>query len=103
MLVDAQFVWNHCLALQKRYYRIFGKYINANRLKTHFAKRIKMGRLHSQTVQEVIERLDTAYSRFFAHAAKRPPKFKRAKDFTSIVFKQGGYRIKGNRLTINKI
>lgn len=56
MLMDASFVWNHCLALHKRYYRMFGKFINANRLKTHFAKRYKMQRLHSQTVQEVIER-----------------------------------------------
>lgn len=103
MLRESSFVWNHCLALQKRYYRMFGKFINANRLKTHFAKRYKMQRLHSQTVQEVIERLDTAYSRFFDHIAKRPPKFKRAKDFSSIVFKQGGYKIEGNRLTINKI
>ena len=103
MLMDASFVWNHCLALHKRYYRMFGKFINANRLKTHFAKRYRMQRLHSQTVQEVIERLDTAYRRFFDHIAKRPPKFKRAKDFTSIVFKQGGYKIEENRLTINKI
>ena len=36
MLMDASFVWNHCLALHKRYYRMFGKFINANRLKkTH--------------------------------------------------------------------
>lgn len=103
MLREASFVWNHCLALQKRYYRRFGKFINANRLKTHFAKRYKMCRLHSQTVQEVIERLDTAYKRFFDHIAKRPPKFKRAKDFASIVFKQGGYKIEDNRLTVNKI
>lgn len=103
MLREASFVWNHCLALQKRYYRMFGKFINANRLKTHFAKRYKMRRLHSQTVQEVIERLDTAYKRFFDHIAKRPPKFKRAIDFASIVFKQGGYKIEGNSLTVNKI
>ena len=64
MLMDASFVWNHCLALHKRYYRMFGKFINANRLKKHIAKRYKMQRLHSQTVQEVIERLDTAYRRF---------------------------------------
>lgn len=38
MLREASFVWNHCLALQKIYYRMFGKFINANRLKTHFAK-----------------------------------------------------------------
>lgn len=103
MLREASFVWNHCLALQKRYYRMFGKFISKPTLQKHFVKRYKMQRLHSQTVQEVIERLDTAYKRFFDHLAKRPPKFKRAKDFASIVFKQGGYKIEDNRLTINKI
>jgi putative transposase len=62
-----------------------------------------MQRLHSQTVQEVIERLDLAYRRFFDKVSKRPPKFKRAADFSSIVFKQGGFKLKGNRFTINKI
>ena len=28
----ARQIWNHCLALQKRYYRIYGKYISANRI-----------------------------------------------------------------------
>lgn len=103
MLREASFVWNHCLVLQKRYYRMFGKFISKPTLQKHFAKRYKMYRLHSQTVQEVIERLDTAYKRFFDHIAKRPPKFKRAIDFASIVFKQGGYKIDGNCLTVNKI
>ena len=103
LLREACFVWNHCLALQKRYYSLFGHYVNANRMKTHFAKRYKMGGMHSQSVQEVIERLDLAYRRFFKHTAKRPPKFKRAEEFSSIVYKQGGFVLKGNTFKINKI
>lgn len=34
--------------------------------------------------------------------AKRPPKFKRADCFNSFVFKQGGFTLNGNILTINK-
>ena len=103
MLAEACFVWNHCLALQRRYYAVYGKYASANDMKTHFAKRYKMQRLHSQSVQEVIERLDLTYQRFFKHLSKRPPKFKRREDMTSVVFKQGGFEVKGNALTINKI
>jgi len=103
MLREACFVWNHALALQKRYYRLYGKYINCGRMKAHFVKRISRNTLHSQTVQELLERLDDAYKRFFKHLAKRPPKFRKAKDFTSIVFKQGGYSLNGNVLTINSI
>lgn len=103
MLREAAFVWNHALALQKRYYKLFGKFISANALQKHFAKRIKRNLLHSQTVQEIIQRLDAAYNRFFKHIAKRPPKFKKSSDFSSFVFKQGGFSLNGNVLTINKI
>lgn len=103
MLREAAFVWNHALALQKRYYRLYHKYIGRNRMQSHFAKRISRNLLHSQSVQEILERLDDAYKRFFKHLAARPPKFRRAKDFSSIVFKQGGYSLNGNVLTINRI
>ena len=103
MLREASFVWNHALALQRRYYRLYGRYISCKRMKAHFAHRVHRELLHSQTVQEVLERLDTAYQRFFTRLAKRPPKFRQARDFSSIVFKQGGYSLSGNVLTINRI
>ena len=103
LLREACFVWNHCLALQKRYYAIYKQYINSARMQKHFAKRFKMQTMHSQSVQEVIQRLDAAYQRFFSRTAKRPPKFKRFADMTSIVFKQGGYSITDNCFYINKL
>lgn len=103
MLAEACFVWNHALALQKRYYALFNKFIPCNSLKKHFSKRIKRTYLHSQTVQEIIERLDLAYKRFFKHLAKRPPKFKRRADFESFAFKQGGFLLEGNTFRINSI
>ena len=103
MLCEACFVWNHALALQKRYYRLYHKYIGIGKMKSHFAKRIHRNLLHSQTTQEILERLDTSYQRFFKRLAKRPPKFRKAKYFSSIVFRQGGYSLNGNVLTINRI
>lgn len=104
MLREASFVWNHALALQKRYYRIYKSYINCVRLQKHFTKRINRCLLHSQTVQEILQRLDTAYTRFFKHIAIRPPKFKKAENFSSVLFKQqGGIKLNGNRIHINKI
>ena len=41
MLRECCFVWNHALALQRRYYKLFGKYISVGKMKKHFAKRIK--------------------------------------------------------------
>ena len=54
----ARQIWNHCLALQKRYYRIYGKYISANRMKV-FVTRLRRNKysewqdLGSQAVQDV--------------------------------------------------
>ena len=103
MLQEARFVWNRMLGLQKRYYNIFNKYASAVQLQKHYAKRYKRTYLHSQTAQEVIQRLDLAYQRFFKHLAKRPPKFKSKKFFTSFCFKQGGFNIQDNTFTIRSI
>lgn len=102
MLKEAAFTWNKTLALQKRYYSLYGKYINKYRLQKWFDKRIKRHYLGSQVRQEIIERLDTAYNRFFKKVAQRPPKFKKSADFVSIVYKQVGYKINGNELILNK-
>ena len=103
MLREACFVWNHALALQKRYYSLCGKYISCARMKAHFAKRISRRLLHSQTVQEILERLDLSYRRFFDRLSKRPPKFRKSRDFSSIVYKQGGFKLDGNVLVVNSI
>lgn len=103
MLRESAFVWNHALALQKRYYALYKTYVSSAKMQKHFAKRIKRNLLHSQSVQEIIQRLDTAYKRFFKHIAKRPPKFKKATDFNSFAFKQGGFTLNDNEFVINRI
>lgn len=103
MMAEAAFVWNHALALQKRYYRLYGSYVNAVQMQKHFARRIRRRRLDAQTVQELLQRQDAAYKAFFKKHTHRPPKFRRSSDFTSFVFKQNGYRFYGNEFIINKI
>lgn len=99
-------VWNHSVALQKRYYSLYGGYINVNKLQKHIAKlrnkNPKWKELNSQSVQEICQRVDESYKRFFKGLAKRPPKFKKAKHFNSFVLKQSGWKIEDNILTINK-
>ena len=104
MLRECAFVWNHALSLQRRYYRMYGKYISTVDMQKHFAKRIKRNLLYSHNSVEVLQRLDAAYQRFFRKLAKRPPKFRRAADFQSFVYKLSeGYKIDGNRFSINRI
>ncbi len=94
-------VTNHALALQKRYFRMYGSYISAVRMQKHFARRIKHYRLDAQTVQELLQRQDAAYKKFFKHENRRPTKFRRSADFTSFVFKQNGYKLYGNEFIVN--
>lgn len=105
MLIECCFVWNHALAIQKRYYRIYGKHISYPRMAKHFAKRInkKLNLLHSWTIQEVLERQEDAFQRFFKKLSKRPPKFKKPENFCSFVFKGSkGYILNGNTFFIRK-
>jgi putative transposase len=94
----AGMIWNHALALQKRYYRLTGKYISLSVLKHHIAHlRMHTTRygwwkgLGSQAVQEICERLDKAYQRFFAKQGGLP-RFKKVKKFKSFVLKQSGWK-----------
>ena len=66
----AGLIYNHCIALHKRYYRLFKKQLNANNLKNHLAKIKKIERfgyireIGSQAVQDIAERIDRAYKLF---------------------------------------
>jgi len=97
-------IWNHCIALHRRYYRMFGKHLLSGRLKTRIAFVRKHIRpewqvLGSQSVQDVIERIDRAYDRFFDWTRKRsgrrvaPPKFKKRVKYKSFTLKQTGWKL----------
>lgn len=104
MLRECAFVWNHALALQRRCYRMYGTYVSTVDMQKHFVNRIKRNLLYSHNSIEVLQRLDAAYQRFFKKLAKRPPKFRRAADFQSFVYKlHYGYKIDGNCFTINRL
>ena len=64
-------IWNHSVALTRRYYRLYGKSIGTNRLQKHIVKLRRRNpywqRLGSQAVQDVLQRLDKAYQRCFKH------------------------------------
>jgi putative transposase len=99
----AGMIWNHALALQRRYYRLTGKYISLGRLKHHLAHlRMKTKRyawwqgLGSQAVQEIGERLDAAFIRFFEKKGGFP-RFKKVKKFKSFVLKQAGWKLSADR------
>lgn len=92
-------IWNHLTALQKRYYRLFGKHVSENRMKQHIARlRMKTTRfaywrnVGSQAVQDICERHEKVYENFFSQQGGLP-RFKKVKKYTSFTLKQAGWKL----------
>jgi len=102
-------IYNHCIVLHKRYYRLFGKHLNKNKLMKHMAKLRKKNEywllVGSQAVQDIIQRIARAYQLFFKHHKRgvRPPNFRKRIKYKSITLKQAGYKfLADNQLRIGK-
>ena len=102
-------IYNHCVALHKRYYKMFGKHLNVYKLMKHIAKlrkRIKYWQqVGSQAVQDICQRIDKAYKLFFQQFKRgtRPPSFKKTRKYKSFTLKQAGYKfLSGNKIRIGK-
>ena len=103
----AGLIYNHCIALHRRYYRMWGKHLSCAKLQKHIAllrKRNLFWQLvGSQAVQDICQRIDKAYQLFFKHHNKgvKPPGFKKVKKYKSLTLKQAGYKfLGGNRVKI---
>ena len=106
-------VWNHCVALQRRYYTIYGKYISKLRLINHISKLKRLLRfahwnqLPSQAIQDVASRIDKGYRAMFeARAAGKKwgrPRFKPRRKYKSFTLFQAGWKLlPGNCIKIGK-
>ncbi|MGB7442435.1 MAG: hypothetical protein WA919_15330, partial [Coleofasciculaceae cyanobacterium] len=94
-------IYNKCIALHKRYYRMWGKHLSCAKLQKHIAKLRKRNSfwqlVGSQAVQDICQRIEKAYQLFFKHHKKgvRPPGFKKVKKYKSFTLKQAGYKFLG--------
>ena len=98
-------VYNHFIAVIERYYRLFKKHPSANRLKKLLPKLKRTRRflwlksLPSQALQDVVERIERAYKRFFERRKEGKksgrPYFKRSSSYKSFILKQAGWEIVG--------
>lgn len=107
-LIDsAACIWNHCVALNNRFYRIYKCGIQKGKLEKHICKLRWQNpywkKLNSQTVQEIVQRYEASLIGFFKGLRKRRPKKKKRYKFSSIVLKQSGYKISDNAITLNGI
>ena len=110
-------IYNHCIALHKRYYRMTGKHLNGYRLSGHIAKLRHRPEysdwtlVGSQAVQDVVERIDRGYGLFFDYVkAKKkgktssrrvaPPTFKKRAKYKSFTLKQAGFKFTNDGVVI---
>ena len=105
MLDDLCDVHNHFLKLEKRYYRIYGKYAGRYRLQPHLTKLLQRTHQHwawipRDTLDAVIIRLHIAWERFFDFPNVGRPKFKRKDRYRSAKF-QSGYLLEEGRVRIS--
>ncbi len=107
-------VWNHCVALQRRYYAIYSKYISKFSLINHISKLKRLPRfthwnqLPSQAIQDVAARIDKGYRAMFEARASGKrwgrPRFKPRRKYKSFTLLQAGWKLlPGNRIQIGKL
>ena len=106
-------VWNHFVALCRRYYAVYTKYPGKKALMRHLTKLKRLSRyadwnlLPSQSLQDVIDRLDKAYRKMFTDrkSNKRSgrPRFKKRKLYKSFTLKVAGWKLlHSNNIRIGK-
>lgn len=104
-------IYNHCIALHRKYYALTGKRLNKFVLMKHLTKLKKLGRCQhwnlvgSQAIQDIVDRIDRAYTLFFDNLKRKvrtsPPGFKKVKKYSSFTLKQAGWKLlDGNKIRI---
>ena len=102
-------IWNQCVAAQRHAYESGLGYISKYDLQKRVAQ---LRRYHpdcqhwqmvgSQACQQIVERLDNAYKRFFDYKKGKTklkagrPRFKKVKKFKSFTLKQAGWKLIGD-------
>ena len=108
----AGYIYNHMIALHKRYYSLYGKSLNVYALNRHITKLKKrkgyeyLKQLGSQAVQDIAFRIDKGYKLFFRNLKHNirtsPPSFRKVKKYRSFTLTQAGWSLNGNVLRIGQ-
>jgi putative transposase len=94
----AAHIWNHSVAIHRKYYGLFKKTLKQGRLQSHLAKlrrtRFKHWQLvDAQCVQQVCDRLYRGWDAWFKREIKRPPTFRARRKYKSFTLKQWGWKL----------
>ena len=109
-------VYNHCIAVHRRYYRLYKKHVSLYLIHKHITKLKKLrkfqhwNQLNSQALQDIADRIERGYTLFFRSLKTKsntrraaPPSFRKRSKYRSITLKQTGYKLlEGNKIKIGK-
>ncbi len=106
-----RFLYNSALAERRGAYQINHKSLSyqsqQNQLPNIKADNPEYKDIHSQVLQDVLKRLDTAFQSFFRRIKQGVkagfPRFKGKNFFDSFCYPQSGFSLSGNKLTLSKI
>lgn len=104
-------IYNHCIALHKRFYSLYHKSLNKYKLQKHITKLKKTKRFNYwnnisiDVIQQITDRIETSYKLFFNNLKRKrkcsPPSFKKIRKYKSITFKKSGYKfLEDNKIRI---
>jgi putative transposase len=103
-------IYNHCIALHRRYYKLYKKQLNKYQLQKHLTKLKKLHKewneVPSQAIQDITDRIDRAYKLFYSNLKKKKktsvPHFQKRQNYCSFTTKQAGYKLlEGNKIKIS--
>ena len=106
----SSWIYNHCIALHRRYYRYYKKQLNKYQLQKHLTKLKKLheewNEVPSQAIQDITDRIDRAYKLFYANLKLKKktsvPHFQKRQNYCSFTTKQAGYKLlEGNKIKIS--
>ena len=104
-------VYNHSIALHRRYWKLFHKSLNKYQLQKHIAKLKKLSKysywqeIPSHAIQDVTDRIDKGYKLFWGNLKRKrktsPPKFKSCRKYHSFSYNMVGKGVvKGNTIKV---
>lgn len=95
--------YNHCIALHRRYWKLYHKSLNLYALQKHLTKLKKISRfaylkeIGSQALQDITQRIDKGYKLFWDNLKRKhktaPPGFRKIRKYKSYTLKQAGWKL----------
>jgi putative transposase len=106
----AALIYNHCINLQRRYYRLYGKYIQKFHLQKHLVK-LKatqkfayFRKLDAQSICDITDRIDRAYKLFWRNIKSNikasSPKLQKIRNYKSFTLKRNNWKLNEAERTI---